>query len=75
MQRQAINEIIATKGNKEECERLLPFHIWECLTIQFGCRDLDIVVKDEVQMELLLKFLIQETNTFDGNKNSLNFLK
>ena len=26
-------------------------------------------------MEILLKFLISETNTFDGNRNSLNFLK
>ena len=26
-------------------------------------------------MEILLKFLIQVTNSFDGNSNSLNFLK
>ena len=26
-------------------------------------------------MEILLKFLISETNTFDGNRNSLDFLK
>jgi len=33
------------------------------------------VVEDELQMEILLKFLIQITNTFDGNRNSLDFLK
>lgn len=33
------------------------------------------MVQDELQMEILLKFLIMETNTFDSNKDSLNFLK
>ena len=33
MQRQAINEIIATKRNQKECEKMLPYFSWECLTI------------------------------------------
>ena len=53
----------------------IPFFAWECITIQFKCRYLDIVVKDELQMEILLKFLIMETNTFDSNRDSINFLK
>lgn len=75
MQRQAINEIISTKRNQKECEDMLPYFSWECLTIQFKRRDVDIVVRDELQMEILLKFLIQVTNSFDGNTNSLDFLK
>lgn len=53
----------------------MPFYAWECLTIQFKRRDLDIVIRDELQMEILIKFLITETNGFDGNRNSLDFLK
>lgn len=58
MQRQAINEIIANSKSAQQAEKLLPYLCWECITIQFKCRDIDIVVKDELQMEILLKFLI-----------------
>ena len=75
MFKNSVNEIIAQNSCKEKIDELMPFFAWQCLTIQFKCRDLDIVVKDELQMEILLKFLIMEINTFDGNRNSLDFLK
>lgn len=69
--RNSINEILAQHDCPKEIDDLMPFYSWECLTIQFKRRDLDIVVKDEIQMEILLKFLIAETNSFDSNRNSL----
>lgn len=33
------------------------------------------MINDEVQMEILLKFLITETNSFDSNRDSIQFLK
>ena len=75
MFKNSINEIIAQSDDIKNIDSLMPFYAWECLTIQFKRRDLDIVVKDEQQMEILLKFLIMETNSFDSNRNSLDFLK
>lgn len=28
----------------------LPFHSWNCITLQLGRRDVDLVIKDENQM-------------------------
>lgn len=75
MFKNSINEIIAQQDEPKKIDELMPFYAWECLTIQFKRRDLDIVIKDELQMEILLKFLIMETNSFDSNKDSLEFLK
>jgi hypothetical protein len=37
-------------------------------------RDVDLVINDEKQMEILLKFLIYTTRTLDGSKGSANAL-
>ena len=34
-----------------------------------------MVVRDEVDMQILIKFLIVYLNSFDSNKNSVQFLK
>ena len=36
---------------------------------------IDLVIKDETDMQIFLKFLIIKLNTFDSNKNSMNFLR
>jgi hypothetical protein len=46
------------------------FYAWECLTLQLKHRDLNLVIKDEKDMERLLKFLIYQLNTIDGKKDS-----
>jgi hypothetical protein len=48
----------------------LPFYSWECLTIQLESRDINFVVKDAQHMDLLLKFLILNLKTSDGEKDS-----
>ena len=53
----------------------MPHFEWECLTLQFRSKDLDIVIRDETHMNIIIKFLILYLNTFDGNKNSLRFLR
>ena len=77
MQRQGILEIISSlqKDNPSLIDKMIPQFDWECLTLQFKDKDLDIVIRDKLQMEIMLKFLILFLNTFDGNKNSLTFLR
>lgn len=48
----------------------LPFHSWNCITLKLGRRDVDLVIKDEHQMQVLIKFLVFSLCTLDGTKNS-----
>ena len=76
MQRKGILQIISSLQNKNDklIDQMLPQFEWECLTIQFEQKDLDIVIKDEFQMEVMIKFLIKYLNTFDGHRDSIQFL-
>ena len=48
----------------------LPFKSWNCITLQLAHRDVDLVIKNEMDLEILLKFLIYNLKTVDGNKNT-----
>ena len=43
-----------------------PFYSWECLTIDMGTRDLDLVIRSEMHMKYLIKFLVCSIRTLDG---------
>ena len=47
-----------------------PFYSWECLTIDIGNRDLDLVIRSEKHMKYVLKFLIHSIRTMDGRRGS-----
>jgi hypothetical protein len=49
---------------------LLPFYSWNCITIKLKHRDVDLVIKDEKQMDILLKFLVYTLKTLDGYKDT-----
>ena len=54
----------------------LPFFAWQCLTIQLPYRDVNLVIPDDKQMDIILKFLIHKLRTFDGQRGSAeNLLK
>ena len=53
----------------------LPFYAWECITIIHKNRDLDLVIRDEHELRVLLEFLIIRLNTFNGVKDSFKILK
>lgn len=61
------------------CESKVPFLAWQCLTIQLKNRNLDLVIKDEADMDRVLSILIYKMHTLDGYKNSSlpleNFIK
>jgi hypothetical protein len=48
----------------------IPFHSWNCLTLQLAHREVDLVIRNEDQMNKLLKFLIYSLRTLDGSRNS-----
>lgn len=48
----------------------LPFYSWNCLTLFLKHREVDLVIKDEVDMENLIKFLICRLKTIDGNRGT-----
>lgn len=55
--------------DNEELEKV-PFQSWNCLTLTLSHRDIDLVIKDDKDMDRLLKFLIYKMQTIDGNKGS-----
>jgi hypothetical protein len=54
---------------KEDFETV-PFNSWNCLTLQMSNRDIDLVIRNDDEMEKVLKFLIYNMKTLDGSKNS-----
>ena len=50
--------------------KILPFLSWECISIDIGNRDVDLVIKSEVDMANVLKFIIQAMRTLDGRRGT-----
>ena len=48
----------------------IPFYAWDCLTIQLKHRDVDLIIRKESQMMMLIKFLCYKINSCDGQKNT-----
>ena len=64
MLRKHVNQI-----RRQDLDRL-PFHSWNCLTLQLAKRDVDLVIKDEKDMDMILKFLIYSLRTIDGRRGT-----
>jgi hypothetical protein len=47
-------------------QKHLPFYSWHCITIKTINRDIDLVIKDDEQMRILIKFLVYSIDTLDG---------
>lgn len=50
----------------------IPFYNWQCLSLQRSNRMVDLVIPDEGDMNILLKFLIAKMRTLDGTRGSAN---
>jgi hypothetical protein len=48
----------------------VPFHSWQCITLILEHRDVDLIISDESDMLLILKFLIHNLYTLDGERDS-----
>ena len=50
----------------------IPFFNWQCLSLQRSNRNIDLVIPNEEDMNVLLKFLIAKMRTLDGHRGSAN---
>jgi len=48
----------------------MPFCSWQCLTLILSHRAVDLVIRNDKDMEKILKFLICNLKTVDGNRDS-----
>lgn len=58
---------------KDKCSNY-PFFAWQCITLLFETRTLDLVIKNESDMNRFLKFLIRAIKSVDGNAGTADFL-
>lgn len=64
MLRKHINAMTAMELQK------LPFYCWQCITLKFAGRDVDLVICDDNDMDLLIRHLIYNLYTIDGRRDS-----
>ena len=43
---------------------------WNCITLQYNNRDVDLVIPDDHDMKMFLKFLVFSLKTVDGQRGS-----
>ena len=48
----------------------IPFYAWECLTINLSHREVNLVIRNEQDMDNLLKLIIYKTNSLNGKANT-----
>ena len=44
----------------------LPFYTWQCISLKLKHREVDLVIDDEEQMNLLVKYLLIKMESIDG---------
>lgn len=47
-------------------KKKVPFFAWDCITLQKSARDVDLVITNEAQMLLFIKFLIWSKESVNG---------
>lgn len=62
--------VMFTRFLRKKDETKLPFFAWDCVTLQLSHRDVDLVIRDEKQMAMFLKFLIYKMQTLDGKQGT-----
>lgn len=55
-----------TRILRKKDELNFPFYAWECITLVLHHREVDLVIRDEKQMAMFIKFLIYHTKTVNG---------
>lgn len=59
-----------TLSAKKARRTVLPFYSWQCISLQLKNRCIDLVIKNEENMDLFIRLLVISMNTIDGQKNS-----
>lgn len=56
--------------NKEREIESLPFYSWQCLNLRLEHREVDLVVREQSGLNLLVQYLVAKMNTLDGMRGS-----
>lgn len=67
MMRKHINSVDYVVGGKK---LELPFYCWQCITMCFKLRDVDLVIEDDKNLKIVLMFLILTLKTVDGQRGT-----
>ena len=67
MMRKHINSVDYVVGGKK---LELPFYCWQCISMCFKLRDVDLVIEDEKNLKIVLMFLILTLKTVDGKRGT-----
>lgn len=60
--------------DNEDYNCLYPFFAWQCISLIFETRTLDLVIKNENDMNRFIKFLIRATRSVDGTAGTADYL-
>ena len=61
------NDTLSVKKGRR---KVLPFYAWQCITLILENRSVDLVIKNEQNMDFFIQFLVASLNTIDGYKNT-----
>ena len=48
----------------------MPFYCWECITLEMDTKNVDLVIKNEKEMMMLITLIIQSINTRNNFKGT-----
>jgi hypothetical protein len=48
----------------------VPFYSWQCVTIEMEHKEMDLIIKDEFEMDVLLGVITYHMNTCNNERNS-----
>jgi hypothetical protein len=48
----------------------MPFKSWQCITLSLRHRDFDLVIQNEADQNLFVKYILGKMRTVDGMKDS-----
>ena len=54
---------------------MVPFKSWECISLQLGNRDIDLVIPNQNDMDDLIAVVVKNMNTVDGNQGSAQVIE
>jgi hypothetical protein len=55
--------------------KVLPFFAWECITLYTDMNTIDLVIRDQQGMDMLLKLLLVHMNSYDGQRDTATKIK
>lgn len=66
---------IILTNQKKLTDARLPFHSWQCITLQLPSREVDLVIPDDKDMMDFIELLVDAMDAVNGQKGSAKIIK